>query len=422
MKTIAYLLCLFSTFTILFSCQRKTIEGKGENGAFIKAKNQDEMPTISRISESGELIIATITGPDTYFDYQGRGMGIQYALAEDFANTLGVGVRVVLATDSIQLAKLIKKGEADLIAYELSKSFCKQNGLICAGAFNAKTKASWAVLPEAIDLAELLNDWYGDGVAIKAKETEKSWMKNHAYVRRSVRSPFISRNKGIISTYDNYFKAAARYTGWDWKLIAAQCYQESGFDPNAVSWAGASGLMQIMPTTALQYGLTKDKLFSPSENITAAAQHIKHLQRQFADITDPEERICFVLAAYNGGIGHIRDAQALARKHGVDAQKWNNVGQYVLNLSKATYYRDPIVKYGYMIGSETFGYVSNIIERWQQYGGNVHYLGKSLRINSSTSNTNYAAFDTDSKQKTHKRNRYSKEVKILSIEEMQNNQ
>lgn len=101
-------------------------------------------------------------------------MGLQYALAEDFASSLGVGVRVVLATDSLQLVKKLKKGEVDVIAYELSKSFCKRNGLTCAGASNTKTKSSWAILPEAKDLAEALNNWYGDGVAVKAMKTEKS--------------------------------------------------------------------------------------------------------------------------------------------------------------------------------------------------------------------------------------------------------
>ena len=421
MKQSTYLLCLLCSVSLLSSsCHRKTIEGKGENGAFTKAKTNDETPNINRISDSGELIIATISGPDTYFDYQGRGMGLQYALAEDFANTLGVGVRVELASDSLQLVKKLKKGEVDIIAYGLPESFCKRNGLICAGVSNAKTKSTWAVMPEAKDLAEALNDWYGDGVAVKAQKVEKSWMKNHTYVRRSVRSPFISRSKGIISTYDNYFKAAARYTGWDWKLIAAQCYQESGFDPNAVSWAGASGLMQIMPSTARQYGLTEEKLFSPSENIAAAAQHIRYLQRQFGDIADAEERVCFVLAAYNGGLGHIRDAQALARKRGSNPQKWADVSLYVRNLSNAAFYRDPVVKYGYMIGSETYGYVLSIMDRWRQYGGNVHQLG--IPMGGSVSDVANAARNDNDRQNQHKRNRYSKEVKILSPEEMQDAQ
>lgn len=413
---LSVLLILCGIVPLLFSsCQQKKTEDRGDNGAFAKAKTNDNTPNINRISDSGELIIATISGPDTYFDYQGRGMGLQYALAEDFANTLGVGVRVELVSDSTQLVQKLKKGEVDLIAYQLSKNYLKRSGLKEAGAYNKTSGATWAVLPQANDLAEALNDWYGDGVAIKAQKTENTWMKNRTYVRRSVRSPFISREKDIISTYDHYFKAAARFTGWDWKLIAAQCYQESGFDPNAVSWAGASGLMQIMPNTARQYGLPQEKLFSPADNIATAAQHIRTLQRQFQDIQSVEDRICFVLAAYNGGVGHIRDAQALARKHGINNQSWANVSYYVRGLSNASLYRDPIVKYGYMIGNETCNYVSLIMERWRQYGGNIHRIGipQSNTMNEMLNNNNANA------QNIHKKNKYSKNIKILSPEEMQ---
>ena len=78
----------------------------GTNGAFAKAP-QTEGATLARISEGGELIIATLSGPDTYFDYQGKAMGLQYALAEDFAATLGVGIRVEVATDTLHLLRLL---------------------------------------------------------------------------------------------------------------------------------------------------------------------------------------------------------------------------------------------------------------------------------------------------------------------------
>lgn len=122
-------------------------------------------------------------------------MGLQYALAEDFANTLGVGVRVELATDSTELAKMLKKGDVDVIAYQLSPSFCQKQGIATAGAKNAKTGASWAILPDAKDLAEALNDWYGDGVEVKAQKTERTWLHNRTIVHRKVRAPFIHARK-----------------------------------------------------------------------------------------------------------------------------------------------------------------------------------------------------------------------------------
>ncbi len=383
-----------ATLTLFTACHKRKVEGStADNGAFAKVAKRNANDNVGRISESGELIIGTISGPDTYFDYQGRGMGLQYALAENFAQSLGVGVRVELATDSTELVKKLKAGEIDVIAYQLSETYCKKQGIAVAGAHNKAGTQSWATLAQASDLVQALDDWYGDGVEIKAQKLEADWLKNRTIVHRKVRAPFISREKGIISTYDNYFKQAATRTGWDWRLIAAQCYQESGFDPNATSWAGACGLMQLMPSTAAQFGLSQQKVFSPAENVATAA---------------------FVLASYNGGIGHIRDAQALARKHGGNPQRWDDVSYYVRNLSSAQYYRDPVVKCGYMIGSETYGYVLSIMDRWRQYGGDVSRM--------SSGNTGQATEQIkDGVRNTpHKRNRYSKQHEILSPEEMSN--
>lgn len=409
---------LFLVIMALGACRNKAIKGEGENGAFAKAKHTEGGVNINRIVESGELIVATISGPDTYFDYQGRGMGLQYALAEDFAATLGVAVRVELANDSVQLVNLLKKGNVDVIVYQLPSTFCKQHHITCAGASNGKRATSWAVREGEDDLSEALNNWYGEGVEVKAQKTENNWLHNRTVVHRKVRAPFISRERGIISTYDQYFKTAAQHTGWDWRLIAAQCYQESGFDPNAVSWAGASGLMQLMPNTAAQYGLTSSRLFEPEANVHTAAQHIRHLQAQFANIGDAEERVKFVLAAYNAGIGHIRDAQALARKHGGNMSRWDDVAYYVQHLSQPQYYRDPVVHYGYMIGSETYGYVQSIMNRWQQYGGNARNLTNPHGGNLPASVSTARGEGNGRMTPPHKRNRFSKEIKILSPEEL----
>ena len=91
----------------------------------------------------------------------------------------------------------------------------------------------------------------------KVHKQKKSGSFGITMVKRHVRAPYISRSKGIISQYDAEFMKGSRHIGWDWRLIAAQCYQESGFDPNAVSWAGAKGLMQIIPSTAASLGIKK---------------------------------------------------------------------------------------------------------------------------------------------------------------------
>ena len=76
-----------------------------------------------------------------------------------------------------------------------------------------------------------------------------------------------------------------------------------------------------------------------------------------------------MLAAYNGGGFHIRDAMALARKYGRNPYHWRDVEPFVLGLQRAEYYNDPVVRNGYMRGSETVDYVRRIHERWNGYRG-----------------------------------------------------
>lgn len=397
---------------------------KADNGAFGGAPVQSDATAydLAQITESGELIAVTMSGPDTYFEYQGRAMGLQYALVERFARAEGLRLRVEVVRDTASLLETLKRGEADIAALPLPLGLIARNGLAAAGATGAKGKTpaaadgtSWAVRGDAKALAEALNAWYAKGVEPDVEKEERRRMSERTYVRRTVRAPYISREKGIISIYDAHFKRAAQTAGYDWRLIAAQCYQESGFDPNAVSWAGAKGLMQLMPATAEALGVSEAEVFNPAVNIAAAGRLLRQLDGQLSDVRNPAERLCFVLAAYNGGLGHIRDAQALARKYGKDAHKWEETAPFVLRLSEPRYYRDPVVRHGYMIGSETFGYVENVLARWQKYGGRP---GVTMRrpVSSADSADNLAPGAPRGAR--HKRNRYSKAHKILTPEEL----
>lgn len=390
---------------LLNSCN-KGKGGGGMNGAFTSNTESKSGAgyDLDEIHNSGELIIATLSGPDTYYDYQGQPMGVQYAFAANFASQEGLRVRVETAHDTAGLVKLLNSGEADIIALPMNQATIKKDGLVPAGVKTKGTNLSWAVRKDATDLAEALNGWYGEGIDVTVEKAERLREKERNTVRRKVRAPFISKEKGIISVYDNHFKSAAARTGWDWRLLAAQCYQESGFDPDAISWAGARGLMQVMPSTAAQMGVPESRLFSPEDNINAAAKYISHLKGLFQDVRG-EERTKFVLAAYNGGAGHVRDAMALARKYGKNQHSWAEVKHFVRGLSQARYYRDPVVRYGYMIGNETANYVDAVWERWRAYGGRV----------ASISEGNFrdgAVPASHEGRRPHKRNRFSKDVKI----------
>jgi membrane-bound lytic murein transglycosylase F len=127
--------------------------------------------------------------------------------------------------------------------------------------------------------------------------------------------------------------------------------------------------MQLMPQTADHLGLARSDIYEPERNIEAAVRYIAELQQSFSDIPNAVERTKFVLAAYNGGGYHIRDAMALARSRGRDARRWRDVEPYVLGLQQAEYYNDPVVRNGYMRGSETVDYVRRILDRWNGYRG-----------------------------------------------------
>lgn len=403
------ILSLFIFAATLAAC--KNDKPQNDNGAFMQEENNksNEEYDLQEIEESGELIIATLSGPDTYYDYQGRPMGLQYALAADFANREGLGVRVETAHDTLELIAMLQNGDADIIALPLPTLLIKEKGLRAAGATDKSGRYSWAVKNESEKLAKALEAWNNENPAVTVSRKEQQRYEERQQIRRTIHAPYVSRDKGIISTFDSHFKQAASTTGWDWKLIAAQCYQESGFDPNAVSWAGARGLMQIMPQTAATLGIPADHLYSPETNINTAARYIKMLSSHFNDIRSREERVKFVLAAYNGGLGHIRDAMALTKKYGYDATRWDDVSVFVKKLSDVRYYRDPAVKHGYMIGNETHNYVLKVLERYRSYGGDIH---TSTNILSKPGGTGEKA--------VHKRNKYSKERKILTPEEMSN--
>jgi membrane-bound lytic murein transglycosylase F len=182
-----------------------------------------------------------------------------------------------------------------------------------------------------------------------------------------VTSDYFSLTSGRISQYDELIKKYSGLIGWDWRLLASVIYQESGFDPTAQSWAGAYGLMQLMPNTARRFGV--DRNSPPDQHIRAGVEFIKWLDDRFREkIPDQQERIKFILASYNIGYGHIEDAMNLAEKYGKDPHVWDNsVDEFLMMKSNQKYYMDPVVKYGYCRGIETYNFVSEVLERYADY-------------------------------------------------------
>lgn len=366
MKTKLLASVLFLLTILFFSCADKK---KTQVTPWGTPMGADSIPSaqtyrLDDIVSNGELIMLTLSGPDTYYDYHGHGMGLQYLLCEKFAQKIGVSLRVDVCKDTLELERKLRKGEADIAALQFDRPL---RGLRFTKVKADRAKMGWAVMADNAELADSLDRWFNPQM-VKNIRNEEAFLLSSRSISRHVYSPMLNRSGGVISHYDRYFQMYAPMARIDWRLMAAQCYQESCFDPNAKSWAGACGLMQIMPVTADHLGLPRSEMFNPEQNIAASARYLQELGNHYRDVP-VSERVFYQLASYNGGFFHIRDAMALARKNGRNPYRWDDVAEYVLKLSDAAYYRDPVVKHGYMRGTETVGYVRRIRDRWMQYRG-----------------------------------------------------
>lgn len=176
----------------------------------------------------------------------------------------------------------------------------------------------------------------------------------------------LSSLKGQLSNYDKFFKKAAKKYDFEWLLLASVSYHESRFNPNARGFGGAYSIMQFMPGTGPKYGVYPNS--SVEVQINGGAKKLGKDYLSWEMIPDREQREKFTLATYNAGRSHIEDAQRLAEKHGMDPLKWDdNVEVMMLNLSKAQYYRDPVVKNGALRGARTYRYVRKIYAQYLEW-------------------------------------------------------
>ncbi|WP_297062835.1 transglycosylase SLT domain-containing protein [uncultured Duncaniella sp.] len=221
-------------------------------------------------------------------------------------------------------------------------------------------RSSWAVAPSKAWLGDSINEWLNSD---RPREEQAMLLKRYFELSKNdPNTKYYALNGAGVSPFDHLFKRYSESYNWDWKLLASQAYVESKFDPTAVSWAGARGLMQIMPRTAKGYGASAKSVMKTEVAIETALKFLNDLDRQLQKkVPDENERKKFVLAAYNTGLGHVNDAINLAKKYGLNPQKWdNNVAKAILWKSNPKYYRDPVVKYGYSRGRETYDYVNRI--------------------------------------------------------------
>lgn len=232
----------------------------------------------------------------------------------------------------------------------------------------------WITPLEQATLASDIDRWASDLPSqSKARGIYRRYFEQYKYptdteLHGSKHPEYALRRDGSLSPYDALFKAEAPRLGHPWELLASIAYQESNFQANVIGWSGARGLMGIMPRTGRAYGADVNALLDPAVSVRVSVDCLLATQRSFKSIADPEQRLKFALAGYNAGIAHIFDAQALARKYGHDPEIWDgHVERYILLKSERRYYTDPVCRYGYLRGRETYNYVREVMHRYERY-------------------------------------------------------
>lgn len=331
-------------------------------------------------ASSTDLItdVTQLVGRDIYVEADSKYL----QRIENLNSELGGGIKIhSVARDTLITEDLIKMVSEYIIPLtvvdsdiaRINKTYYPELDITLEVGFPQRSR--WAVNKKNQWLADSIDCW------IKAETPRK---ENDTLLKRyfelSKTAPVDSNlvldlSSGSISPYDNIFRSLTRDTDIDWRLMAAIGYVESGYKNEAQSWAGAQGIMQIMPSTARAYNVDPSRLIDPATSIELAVRIYRELDSSLTSrVPDRRERIKFVLASYNAGMGHIIDAIALAKKTGHDPEVWFGNVELALGLkSNPEYYNDPVCKFGYFRSTQTTEYVHEVLNVYDQCVSRIRY-------------------------------------------------
>lgn len=225
---------------------------------------------------------------------------------------------------------------------------------------------AWAVRKNSPVLLEKINTWLTEKKKRFIPEVYAKYFLNARNNFHRTNSSFSSLGGNRISVFDELIQESAGELGWDWRLLAALIYKESGFEASAVSYAGAEGLLQLMPVTLERFGVTEPD--DPKQSLQGGVKYLQYLDKFWRGrVPDANERIRFILASYNIGQGHVEDAWRLTLKYGKSTQSWEDVSFFLNLKSDPEFYRDPLVKSGFAKGHIAVNYVREVLNLFESY-------------------------------------------------------
>jgi membrane-bound lytic murein transglycosylase F len=282
-----------------------------------------------------------------------RGLDIEILAAPEEFGTEEIVARVATGEYDLTLA------DSHLIDVEMAL----RDDIRTAFPLGEARRLGWAVRPDSPKLLEAINEFWADEYrGLFYNVTARKYFGSDRALRDLAGAP--AHRSGEISPFDDLVREFAAQYGFDWRLIVAQMHQESRFDPEAESFAGAQGLLQVMPRTAQQLDL--HDLHKPRIGIEAGVKYLAWVRERFEPELPAGQRTWFALAAYNAGAGHVRDARKLAAQMGLDPNVWfDNVEEAMKLKQDASVH--PTTRFGYCNGEEPVRYVRAISNRYEAY-------------------------------------------------------
>ncbi|HSM06407.1 MAG TPA: transporter substrate-binding domain-containing protein [Longimicrobiales bacterium] len=286
-------------------------------------------------------------------------------VVESRQDSLGFELRIARDAESTgQLLDRLERGEADMTILEshlAEPELADRDSVRVVHTWDDGTGRQWATRGDQPELLAALNAYL---------DREVGGLTHAVLIRKYFNPetrrvpPPEPRPDGSLSPWDDLVREHAEPRGLDWRLLTAQMFVESRFDPEARSAAGAYGLMQMMPATARELGV--EDIEDPEAQIEAGVRYLRWLYDRLPSSLTLDDRMAFTFAAYNAGFGHLTDARRVAERQGLDPDRWSgNVEQAMLSLSDPDVYRT--VPHGYVRGHEPVRYVRRINELGLMY-------------------------------------------------------
>jgi membrane-bound lytic murein transglycosylase F len=323
--------------------------------------------------------------PETLEELSGSGIPVSVRRNSSYYVTLnrmieeyGYDIEINLLPDALDTeAALVQVAEGNLLATVADDNMFNaanryMEGLFPGPVIAEKDTIAWAIRSNAPDLEARMNRYlykhfrFTEDRDRPRRSTflnvlRRKYFEESRQIAEYYNPDWQFHGLGIISPYDDMVKAVADSFDLDWLLLTAMIAQESSFNPNSKSWAGAVGLMQVIPRfVEVEY----EQLYDPMTNIMQGAQILRDHLRHYAYM-DSTNQLAMALATYNVGLGHMADARRLAIDHNRNPNEWENVADALLKLMQRRYYQH--ARYGFARGIEPVQYVKEIKNRYRTY-------------------------------------------------------